>query len=334
MALIKLAISSFLLSLSAVASDVTTSNLNTVYDFIESDGVWFAVKDSAANNAVKSVTVVYQGRIDETTTQGQVDDINSQLKSKLHNMGLTVRDCIECGKQTVHLTKTSIKYKRGLETNDDLRQLGREIQSDAFLKWDMNIAQDSQNMILALVKSENNQVFWTDSFYRSELVDEIVEKQDRSQFGIALSNIALGAYPNSPRLNGFDNVTDFSLRYYTGRQPNEKLHFAVIANHFRSTDQNRNIDVKSYGAEGRILYSITDSWPKPSVYLGLGSQFIEGRNNLSVRTGVEFAVMKNLFFDLGTIYVERNDYHRMEVNSIPPVTFGGLAVDFTVGLRF
>lgn len=315
------------------SSELSVSTLS-IYDFLEQDESWFSIKNIAKEKEIQSVTIYFQGKIDENVTQSQVDDINAVLAMKLKKAGLVVRDCLECNKNRLHLTKSSIQYKRGIESNQELRSLGKQIQADAFLMWRMGISEDSQNITLSLVQVENNETIWADGYLMTKKEEEAQEKNNPHQFGFAMSYLNLNGETtiHGQKFEAFNNVTDFSVRYYTRHLPSERLHFAVIGNYFKNTDTNRAFNVKSVGIEGRVLYTLTPSWPSPSAYIGAGSQFVEGKNSFSIRSGVEFAYMKNGFFDIGVVYVEKNTY--AQHNQFITSELGGTGIDFTIGFRF
>lgn len=320
------------------SSNIDTSSLSTssIYDFLEQDKKWFIIKDLTEDKGIKSVTIYFQGQEKNSISQNQINDINALLTKKMQDAGLLVRDCIECNKSNLHLTKTSIKYKRGLESNKELRNIGKKIQSDTFLMWKMGVSETSQNISLSLVQVENNESIWADSYLMTKKEEEIKKKENPHQFGFAMSYIDLSgdAKVNGNGYDAFNNVTDFSLRYYTRNLPSERLHFAVIGNYFQNTDRNNLFNVKGGGIEGRVLYSLTSSWPSPSLYVGAGSQFVEGKNSFAMRSGVEFAYMDNGFFDIGVAYIEKNTYKNMHQGDVVTGKFGGAAIDFTIGFRF
>lgn len=331
---------SMMFSHTALSSTMkTTSELPlstaSIYDYLERDESWFAIKNITEQKKINSVTIYFQGKVDNNVTQSQVDDINALLAMKMKKAGLVVRDCLECTKSRVHLSKTSIQYKRGIESNDELRSLGQKIQSDAFLMWRMGLSDDSQNITLSLVQVVNNETIWADGYLMMKKEEEVEAKNNPHQFGFAMSYLNLNGESTvyGQNVEAFHNVTDFSVRYYTRHLPSERLHFAVIGNYFKNTDTNNIFNVESVGVEGRILYTLTPSWPSPSVYLGAGSQFVEGKNSLTLRSGVEFAYMKNGFFDIGLVHIEKNTYtthHNRFISS----EFGGTGVDITIGFRF
>ncbi|MUK28633.1 hypothetical protein GNP44_00780 [Aliivibrio fischeri] len=331
----------FFCNMAVASSNIKTSSelslsTSSIYDFLERDESWFSIKDITEKKNINSVTIYFQGKIDNNVTQSQVDDINALLTTKMQESGLLVRDCLECNKTRLHLTKTSIKYQRGLESNKELRLLGKEIQSDAFLMWRMGLSDSSQNITLSLVQAENNETIWADGYLMTKKEEEIKKELNPHQFGFAMSYIDLSgdAKVNGESHGTFSNVTDFSLRYYTRHLPSERLHFAVIANYFQNTDRNNLFNVEGGGIEGRVLYTLTPSWPSPSLYIGAGSQFVEGKNSFAMRSGVEFAYMKNGFFDIGVAYIEKNTYKNMHQGDVVTGKFGGAAVDFTIGFRF
>ncbi|CCN82202.1 conserved hypothetical protein [Vibrio nigripulchritudo SFn27] len=303
----------------------------TVEEFLEQDDLWFEILDNKALAEIKSVSLYFEGKAVTEKEKTELLKLSSILTKKMKDNGLKVRSCIECGKTQVAMSASNVRYKHGLASNDELRKLGKQIRVDAFLSWRAPLNQDTHSITMSLVSTKNNEVVWTGNFDLKESPEEITKKNVKeSGFGVALGYIGIGGTSNKGE--DIQNVTDISVRYYSGHSPSEKAHFAFIGNYFRNFDSSSDFSIQGFGAEARALYAITDDWL--SIYAGSGFQFVENKQKISVRTGIELSPPRNAFFthgdifvDVGLMYITKDTYENG--------TWGGNpAFDLTLGVRF
>jgi hypothetical protein len=265
----------------------------TVEEFLEQDDLWFEILDNKALAEIKSVSLYFEEKT-------ELLKLSSILTKKMKDNGLKVRSCIECGKTQVAMSASNVRYKHGLASNDELRKLGKQIWVDAFLSWRVPLNQD-HSITMSLVSTKNNEVVWTGNFDLKESPEEIAKKNVKeSGFGVALGYIGIGGTSNKGE--DIQNVTDISVRYYSGHSSSEKAHFAFIGNYFRNFDSSSDFSIQGFGAEARALYAITDDWLY--IYAGSGLQFVENKQKISVRTGIELSPPRNAFFTHGDIFVD------------------------------
>lgn len=339
----------------------TKRTLLPMHKYLSQSELWLSAKDDMDANNIKTVAVYFSGRITDKVTQGQVDTFQYTIENQIQNTGSMVRTCIECTKQRIHLSKQKIKYKTGIENNQEMRTLGKDINADAFLVWRLSKNFDGYDLNLKIINARTNKVVWVRSFQADTAAEEIKEIEYPSQWGIAIGHLGLkgeAKIPNDPNTQGnddwnerFSTVRDISIRYYTRHKPDEKLHYAIIGNYFMSVpeedqtakdledDGKDDFSVKGGGLEGRVLYNFSqDTFLNPSAYVGVGIVSVNERQKISARTGLEFAFMENAFVDVGLVYIDPVEYKFEEKNS-PDAEMNAkfadaIGSDFTIGVRF
>ncbi|WP_104399123.1 hypothetical protein [Vibrio penaeicida] len=303
----------------------------TVEEFLEHDDLWFDILDNKSLAKIQSVALYFEGKAVTDEEKTELLKLTSILTAKMKNNGIKVRSCIECGKTQVNLSASNVKFKHGLSSNDELRKLGKKIRVDAFLTWRSPLSDNTHNITMSLVSTQNNEVVWTGNFDIKEDPDVLAKKNVKeSGVGVALGYIGI----NGTSTDGEDiqNVTDLSIRYYSGHTPSERAHFAFIGNYFRNFDGSTNFSIQGFGAEARALYAITDDWL--SVYAGSGFQFVENKQKIAVRAGLELSPPRNAFFTQGDIFVDLGLMY-ISKDTFENGTWGGNpAFDLTLGVRF
>jgi len=337
----------------------TKRTLLPMHQYLSQDELWLSAKDDMHDNDIKTVAVYFNGRTTQDVTQGQVDTFQYAIENKIQNTGFTVRTCIECTKQRVHLSKKKIKYKTGIENNQELRSLGKNINVDAFLVWRLSKNFDGYDLNMKIINAHTNKVVWIRSFQADTAAKEIKEIKYPSQWGVAIGHLGLKGEANipfNPNIDGsgqwkdrFSTVRDISIRYYTRHKPGENLHYAIIGNFFMSVPEadqtakdlkglgKADFSVQGVGLEGRVLYNFSqDTFLNPSAYVGVGISSVNERQKISARTGFEFAFMENAFVDVGLIYIDPVEYEFKENNwSQDKAKFAdSIGTDFTIGIRF
>ncbi|GLQ71447.1 hypothetical protein [Vibrio penaeicida] len=253
-----LTISTLLFSYSSIAFSKPLNTLfsakdneaQTVEEFLEHDDLWFDILDNKSLAKIQSVALYFEGKAVTDEEKTELLKLTSILTAKMKNNGIKVRSCIECGKTQVNLSASNVKFKHGLSSNDELRKLGKKIRVDAFLTWRAPLSDNTHNITMSLVSTQNNEVVWTGNFDIKEDPDVIVKKNVKeSGVGVALGYIGI----NGTSTDGEDiqNVTDLSIRYYSGHTPSERAHFAFIGNYFRNFDGSTNFSIQGFGAEAR-----------------------------------------------------------------------------------
>lgn len=309
------------------------NHLTLIQEFLEQDERWFEIKDQIRRENIRAVAIYNETYLPDGHGENIESQVQAMIYRMLHQHDIAVRECIECNKTHVNMTDDGIRIKRGVESNEMLRDVANDISADAFLFWDVRPHLDSYDISLRLVKTQNNQVVWSDSYVYAKAE----EKSRKGRWGIAVSYLGFESdvYPSlSGQHENFSNVTDFSLRYHSYRDSQKRISYGFVGHYFKSLDS-RYYTVDGWGVEGRVYYGLTQSptWLDVHAYVGVGQTFIDDSHDISFRAGFELEYSEYGYFDLGIVHFAEQS--RSGINYYySERALGDIAIDFTLGFRF
>lgn len=267
--------------------------------------------------------------------------IENKLLGKFMGLGrFEVIDCIECRTTRVNFEDSRMMISQSAQSNQDLRNLSKEVRADAFLLWSASVHEDKFTVNLRLVSATSNELVWLKEYAKKttreqeELEFESIEMEMVvSSWGLASERDGVGAVEDAT-LSG---VTGFGLRRREYTTLNKDVEYSLGVEYFRNFSSRDEFNVSGFNLEGRIFVNISalKDWVNTKAYVGIGQAFFSGSHGLMMKFGLEFPFVTNGFMAIGAVYLVKEDVEwDSNADYEDSSEFGGAGLDLTLGYRF
>jgi hypothetical protein len=267
--------------------------------------------------------------------------IENKLLGKFMGLGrFEVIDCIECRTTRVNFEKSRMHVSQSAQSNQDLRNLSKDVRVDAFVLWSASVHEDKFTVNLRMVGSKSNELLWLKEYAKKttreeeELQFETIEMEMTiSSFGLGSTREGVGAVTNAE----LARVTGFGLRRRESTTLNKDIEYSLGAEYFRNFSATDEFSVSGINLEGRVYVRIEalSEWVNTKAYVGVGQAFFSGSHGLMMKFGLEFPFVTNGFMALGGVYlVEESVEWDTDASYVESSDFGGAGLDLTLGYRF
>jgi hypothetical protein len=267
--------------------------------------------------------------------------IENKLLGKFMGLGrFEVIDCIECRTTRVNFENSRMMISQSAQSNQDLRNLSKEVRADAFLLWSASVHEDKFTVNLRLVSAKSNELVWLKEYAKKttreqeELEFESIEMEMVvSSWGLAAERDGVGAVEDAT-LSG---VTGFGIRRREYTTLNKDVEYSLGVEYFRNFSSSDEFDISGFNLEGRIFVNISalTNWVNTKAYVGVGQAFFSGSHGLMMKFGLEFPFVTNGFMAIGAVYLVKEDVEwDSNADYEDSSEFGGAGLDLTLGYRF
>ncbi|MGB3665708.1 MAG: hypothetical protein WA963_01990 [Bermanella sp.] len=267
--------------------------------------------------------------------------IENKLLGKFMGLGrFEVIDCIECRTTRVNFEDSRMMISQSAQSNQDLRNLSKDVRADAFLLWSASVHEDKFTVNLRLVSAKSNELVWLKEYAKKttreqeELEFESIEMEMVvSSWGLASERDGVGAVEDAT-LSG---VTGFGLRRREYTTLNKDVEYSLGVEYFRNFSSSDEFNVSGFNLEGRIFVNISalKDWVNTKAYVGIGQAFFSGSHGLMMKFGLEFPFVTNGFMAIGAVYLVKEDVEwDSNADYEDSSEFGGAGLDLTLGYRF
>lgn len=341
----------------------------TVYEFVDSiDTLEADIKDLDLS-VVK--IVLYRPSRNQSEIDiplNVVNIIESKLKNKLLlTKRLQIFECMECKMTHVSLGKDKLVMSKEIESNDRLKDLGKNLGVDGFLIW--NLHKDDKNLFLdlSIIKVSNGMIVWNNQYSlnsaskkiestlaknepltKEEAVlavikAEAVAAKNEPTHNIALSMSILG-YSVSRAMNAggevkVNRILAENAVYLKKTAISDKIYFGLGFTYFQNVIERDLIKVSGY-----YVYPLLEIQMGPyfegnlsllNFYVGEGEAFFNKTESSVLMSGVNIRFSKELFMNVGFINIDKKVLTMPAVSGYSStVDFGGYAYELKCGYIF
>lgn len=267
--------------------------------------------------------------------------IENKLLGKFMGLGrFEVVDCIECRTTRVNFENSRMHVSQSAQSNQDLRNLSKDVRVDAFVLWSASVHEDKFTVNLRMVSSKSNELVWLKEYAKKTTREEEELEFETMQYEIMVSALGIGAdragvgATATAELSG---VTGFGIRRRESTTLNKDIEYSLGAEYFRNFSSTDEFSVSGINLEGRIYVNIEalKDWVQTKAYVGIGQAFFSGSHGLMMKFGMEFPFVTNGFMSLGFVYLVAEDVEwDTNANYVDESEFGGAGLDLTLGYRF
>jgi len=267
--------------------------------------------------------------------------IENKLLGKFMGLGrFEVIDCIECRTTRVNFEDQRMHVSQSAQSNQDLRNLSKDVRVDAFVLWSASNHEDKFTVNLRMVGSKSNELLWLKEYAKKttreeeNLEFETVEMEMTvSSYGLSAERDGVGATEDAV----LERVTAFGIRRRESTTLNKDIEYTLGVEFFKNYSSTDAFSVSGINLEGRIFVNIeaVKDWVNTKGYIGVGQAFFSGSHGLMMKFGLEFPFVTNGFMSLGAVYlVEEEVEWDSDANYVDKSKFGGSGLDLTLGYRF
>lgn len=267
--------------------------------------------------------------------------IENKLLGKFMALGrFEVIDCIECRTTRVNFEDSRMLISQSAQSNQDLRNLSKEVRADAFLLWSASVHEDKFTVNLRLVSAKSNELVWLKEYAKKttreqeELEFESIEMEMVvSSWGLSSERDGIGSVADA----SLSGVTAFGLRRREYTTLNKDVEYSLGVEYFRNFSSRDEFNISGFNLEGRIFVNmpaLTD-WVNTKAYVGIGQAFFSGSHGLMMKFGLEFPFVTNGFMSIGAVYLVKEEVEwDSNADYEDSSEFGGAGLDLTLGYRF
>lgn len=267
--------------------------------------------------------------------------IENKLLGKFMALGrFEVIDCIECRTTRVNFEDSRMLISQSAQSNQDLRNLSKEVRADAFLLWSASVHEDKFTVNLRLVSAKSNELVWLKEYAKKttreqeELEFESIEMEMVvSSWGLSSERDGIGSVADA----SLSGVTAFGLRRREYTTLNKDVEYSLGVEYFRNFSSRDEFNISGFNLEGRIFVNmpaLTD-WVNTKAYVGIGQAFFSGSHGLMMKFGLEFPFVTNGFMSIGAVYLVKEEVEwDSNADYEDRSEFGGAGLDLTLGYRF
>ena len=99
--------------------------------------------------------------------------IENKLLGKFMGLGrFEVIDCIECRTTRVNFERSRMHVSQSAQSNQDLRNLSKDVRVDAFVLWSASVHEDKFTVNLRMVSSKSNELLWLKEYAKKTTREE------------------------------------------------------------------------------------------------------------------------------------------------------------------
>jgi hypothetical protein len=267
--------------------------------------------------------------------------IENKLLGKFMGLGrFEVIDCIECRTTRVNFEDQRMHVSQSAQSNQDLRNLSKDVRVDAFVLWSASNHEDKFTVNLRMVGSKSNELLWLKEYAKKTTREEENLEFETVQLEMTVSSYGLGAERDGVGATAdaeLARVTAFGVRRRESTTLNKDIEYTLGAEFFKNYSSTDAFSVSGINLEGRIFVNIdaVKDWVNTKAYVGIGQAFFSGSHGLMMKFGLEFPFVTNGFMSLGAAYlVEEEVEWDADANYVDKSEFGGAGLDLTLGYRF
>lgn len=242
--------------------------------------------------------------------------------------------CIECKTTKITLTDGELKISQPIETNDDLKLLGKKLGIDAFLFWQVSKINNEEHLNLKLVAAEDNRVVWSKQ-YSYFYYPESVTSSEELFIGLMFIDAKRTDSVNNNTVN-MDSLSTFGYRYKDESSSDPNLEFSIGIELVSSAFNDDAFSLTGFALEERMYYNLKDvtNVLAMKAYLGIGQLFFEGSHNFFFRTGLAFPLGDSSSIDFGAVYLNDTDVTwEADGNYSQSSDIGGLTTEIILSMK-
>ena len=250
-------------------------------------------------------------------------------------------ECFECRITHISLSSDNFEVSTDISNNARFRSIAKRIGANGALTWYVVSEGDNAVLNMNLVRVGDGEILWSKQYsgptlepkgpdsniaFTAGFINQKFERKTNSGAPETLEDKSLGS------------IVNLGIEYRSRSIISEKAEFAIGAEYAFNGEETDHFNIDMISLGGRVISNVGNflELAEAGYYIGFGQVILFDNINYILKLGIELGFTRDLFADLGIVYIPSDDYvTTTEVDGYSnDIEVGGTGFAFSLGIKF